>query len=163
MKRFIKILAISILLASCGTRKRVMQKSSIHLKAIEKKDLFRSDNINIKTNAFIIREADKVIYRPVDSEKPMIVDGRKSINTIIEKERTKEIDSSKTETEITSSHIDNSIIEIDKKEDNKTTTVDRDNSFGFWGWFWLFLAFGAVVLILMNRVRIFRFFKNLIS
>lgn len=161
MKLFIKILAISVLLVSCGTRKRVMQKSTSRLKVVERKDIVKNDNIKIETNAFIIREADKVIYRPVDSKKPMIVDGRESINTIIEKETTKEIDSTKIETEITSNRTDNSIIEIDKKEDNKTTTVDRDNSFGFWEWFWLFLAFGVVVLILINRFRIFRFFKNI--
>ncbi|WP_106793986.1 hypothetical protein [Aquimarina sp. Aq78] len=161
MKLFIKILAVSVLLVSCGTRKRVMQKSSSLVKAIEKKDIVKNDNINIETNAFIIREVNKVVYRPVDSEKPMIVDGQESINTIIEKETINEIDSTKTETEITSNHTDNSTIEIDKKEDEKTTTVDRDNSFGFWGWFWLFLAFGIVMILLINRIKIFRFFKKL--
>lgn len=160
MKNHKKILVIIFILCclGCGTRKRTMERTRVQISKIEKRDIVKNETQKIETNVFIIRETDKIIYRPVDVEKPMILEGKKFINTEIEKAIIKEIDSTKTKKEKVVKTSDDSIIEIDKKEDNKTVNVDRDNSFNFWDWIWLFLAASVVWVIYKNWRKIYTWF-----
>ncbi|WP_109852804.1 hypothetical protein [Aquimarina sp. AU58] len=135
-----------------------MERTRVQTLKIEKRDVVKNETEKIETNAFIIRETDKIIYRPVDIKKPMILDGKKFINTEIEKEAIKEIDSTKIKKEKVVETSDNSTIKTDKKEDNKTVNVDRDYSFNFWDWIWLFLAAAAVYYVFTKRKWIISWF-----
>ncbi|MDY8137549.1 hypothetical protein [Aquimarina sp. 2201CG5-10] len=131
-----------------------MSKQISHLQSIERKDVVKNDKIDIVANTFIVRETDRIIFKPIDHTQVMLVDGIESTNSVIIKELSKVTDSSKTVTVITSNHSDNSVIKKDEKKTTKTTTLDRDSSFGIWGWFWIILVCGTVLWIVKTRLKL---------
>ncbi|WP_139062437.1 hypothetical protein [Aquimarina megaterium] len=160
MKNYKIALVIVLLLCcmSCGTRKRTMQRTEVQTTKIEKRDIVKNETQQIETNAFIIRETDKIIYTPKDNSKPMKIGEKEYKNTKIEIVTTKEIDSTKTKEKKISNTSDKSKIKTDKKEDNKKVEVERDNSFNFWDWIWLFLAAGVVYYVFKKRKSIISWF-----
>lgn len=101
--RNIIILLLLVLLASCGTRKRDVQVSTI------KKDVLITKNNDISTNIITKNTSTSTTYTPIDPTKEMVLpDGRTSINTKIEEKSTQE---------------DNNVVNIDK-----STSEIKDNS-----------------------------------
>ena len=151
---------IILLICSCGTRKRVMQKTVTEIEASEKKDIKKEEVILTVSNTDIKTTEDNTTYTPVDNTKPMEVEGKKYYNVVIQKKKKTQIDSSKTVKKENRIEEDKTETKIEKKELQKNVDVDRDNSFSFWDWFWLLLAIAAVWLLYSNRLTILRFFKN---
>ncbi len=137
---------------SCGTRKRVLQKTNSDIIQIQNLDIVKTDDITLQTNIAVKKTSNSIRYKPVDNTKPIIIDNVKYTNTIVEIDLIQESDSTKILQRKQSEIIDRSTTNIDVKKSKKTTNVDRDNSFDFWDWFWLLLALAALFGI-YNRLK----------
>ncbi|TYP71475.1 hypothetical protein [Aquimarina intermedia] len=160
MKTRIIFLLIIFLICSCGTRKRVMQKTVTEIETSEKKDVKKEEVIITVSNTDIKTAEDNTTYTPVDNTKPMEVEGKKYYNVVIQKKKKTQTDSSKTVKKENRIEEDKTETDIKKKELKKDVAVDRDNSFSFWDWFWLLLAIAIVWLLYSNRFKILKLFKH---
>ncbi|WP_299431590.1 hypothetical protein [uncultured Aquimarina sp.] len=155
------LLSIALALCSCGTRKRVMEKTSTKVNTLEQKDIVAIKVNDITTDVQIIRTNDRVVYKAVDQTKPFFVEGKKYENVIIEKEFSKEVDSSQIKDNTRETKTDKSIQKTEIVQKEKKVAVERDNSFGFWDWFWLLLALIAVFFLVFRWNNIYAWIINL--
>ena len=146
---FCLVIALAMLLNSCGTRKVektiVKEETKIEQAATEKKDI----TSNKETDAIINDESNEIEVTPIDTSKVLIIGGktfknakvkitnRKSQSAIKIKETVKDL--SKKETKVV----------VDKKKDNKKIAIDRKSN-PLWNLLWLLipalLFFGYKIL-----------------
>ena len=145
MKKLITLLTI-ILLLSCGTKKKVVERSKEQSIEIVNKDVQRTQNNNITTNTIIEQNNLKTTVRPIDETKPSKYNDNEFQNAeiVIEKSEKKE----------QASTIDKSVTDLSDKSDyhNEQSNsalnkdIDIDRSWGVMDWLWLFVAVGIVLL-----------------
>lgn len=180
IKHLLYLLCVLFLCCSCGTRKRVMERSEEKVSLVHQKDIatLQANDIaaittnDISTDVHIIKTNEKVVFKAIDNSKPFYVGGKKYQNVVVEKKFTKEVDSSTITDQTISESINKTITEtkdtsVNKEERSskkKKVAVERDNSFGFWDWLWLLLAVVAVFFLVFKRKSIYgyllRMFKK---
>ena len=139
------ILAISFM-TSCGSKKVAVSKNEQETKTdsivTEKKD-----SISIQENNIIINEyINELEIIPIDTAKPLIIDGKKYFNAAIRVKKTNRQVVDTTKTTVVKS--ENKSVELKKEE--KVKQVDKKvekKSSTFW-WLWILLvvvAAGAVI------------------
>ena len=161
MKKFLVV--ILIILSSCGTRKRVLEKEQTIYSSVEQNDIVFSSDYNLKTQVYKVEQGFKKTYTAQDNSKPFKVNGQEYENVILVEESETIIDSTKVEESKKANLKDNSKKEIDLTKNKKNMTVDRDNRFGFWDWFWMLLAFAIVIFIMVKRNQIFEMVNRITS
>lgn len=149
---------VIFLLFGCGTRKRAMQKTVSELSVKEKKDVFKKEIIKTETNFAIIKKSNKLSYKPIDANKPMIINDQKYFNTEIESETKSEVDTTKSAETKEILDIDKTETDKDLKELNKQVNVERDFSLSFWDWFYLAASVAGLALLYFKRKKILSFF-----
>lgn len=135
MTNFWKISALVILLFSCNSKKRAMDKA-IHE---EKRNVSLYQQNDITTNAKVTRQANTITYTPINPDKPILVDGKEITNAkIVQKDETEFSETSQTDKSKT-----------DKSE--KTQTADKAKSVDVATKRspWLMWVMGGVVLIVV--------------
>lgn len=129
-----------ILLSSCASRKVTIDKVDTTIK-IDSVAEVKIDGTYVKENNVFIKESiSELEYKPLDTLKPMVIDGKEYINTIIKaKQSTKSIvDTTKTKV----------IVKVDKKValkkeiKNKVFKKDikKEVNYSAYIWFILFIA-----------------------
>jgi hypothetical protein len=87
-----------ILLSSCSSRKVVVNKIDNEVK-IDSVSTVKVDGTYTKeTNVFIKESISELEYKPLDSLKPMVIDGKEYINTVIKSKQSNKntVDTTKT-------------------------------------------------------------------
>lgn len=158
MKKIFIILLI--ILTSCGARKVDASKISINAK-LDSTVTIKVDGTYVQENNVVMEECiDEVEYAPADTSKPMIINGKKYINTIIKskKQKKKTTDNTKAIKKVSSVKKLNV-----KKEDNKKIAEKKiDRKQNYWNLLWFVLPF-IIILILYKYGRKFLPFAKIPS
>lgn len=152
MKALITLITI-ILLFSCGTKKKVVERSKEQSIEIANKDLQRTKTNNITTNTIKKQYTVKTTVKPLDESKPF-----KFNNNVYENA---EIVTEKSEKKEEISTIDKSATTLDDQSDyhneqsSNTTSkdIDIDRSWGIMDWLWLFVAVAIVLFVIRLYVK----------
>lgn len=145
--------ALLMLLLSCGTKKKVVERSKQHSVEIVNKDVQRSKTNNITTNTTIEQNDLKTTVRPIDDTKPSKYNNNEFQNAeiVIEKSEKKEqvsvVDKSITD------HRDLSTKKDEINTSSVKKNVDIDRSWGVFDWLWLFIAVGIVLFAIRLYIK----------
>ena len=97
MAKHLTLILLSFLLFSCASRKVMVTKTQVetHIDstAVEKKD-----SVSVQQNAISIKEdIDEVEIVPIDTAKPLVIDGKQYFNATVKLKKTRRhiVDSSK--------------------------------------------------------------------
>lgn len=146
MVRLLTLICLSIALFSCTSKKVAITKSVVETRTdsvvIEKKD-----SVAVQQNAISINESiDEFEIVPIDTAKPLVIDGKTYFNAAIRVKKTNRqvVDTTK----ITVVKSENKSVDVKKEEKVKQADkkVERKSS-TFW-WLWIVLvvvAAGAVI------------------
>lgn len=152
MKTIITLLAI-ILLLSCGSKKKVVERSKEQSIEIVNKDVQRSKTNNITTNTVIEQNDLKTTVRPIDESKPSKYNDNEFQNAEIVIEKSEKKQEGSTVDKSVTDLSDQSDYHNDKSSGKVSKDIDIDRSWGVMDWLWLFLAVAIVLLAVRLYVK----------
>lgn len=135
-KRLILIIS-SLLILSCASRKVAVVKEDTKI-TIDSVAVVKVDGTYVKENNVTVNETtEEIEYKPIDSLKPMVIDGKQYINTIIrsKKQKTFKLDKTKAEAKISSVKK----VNVQKQENKKTLNKKIDKKANYWNYLWLLI------------------------
>jgi len=156
VKRLILIISL-LLLVSCASRKVDVSKVSVETK-VDSSVSVKVDGTYVKQTNIIVEETtEELEYKPIDSLKPMVINGKEYINTVIKskKKKTKKVDNTKDTIKISSVKKLNVKREGDKKEFAKKV----DKKANYWMYLWFLLPIAIIWLLEKYGRRLFPFVK----
>jgi hypothetical protein len=146
MARLLTLVFLSLTLFSCATRKVAMTKSVVETKTdsvvVEKKD-----SVSIQQNAISIKESiDEFEIVPIDTAKPLIIEGKKYFNAAIRLKKTNRevVDTTK----IVVAKSEERTIEVKKEEEKKSVDKKVEKKSFTFIWLWILLIVAAAVAVL---------------
>ena len=147
------LFVLLMLMFSCGTKKKVVERSKEQSIEIVNKDVQRSKTNNITTNTVIEQNDLKTTVRPIDKSKPSKYNDNEFQNAeiIIEKSDKKEQASIIDKSTIDYKNLSTKRDEINASSVNKNVDIDR--SWNVLDWLWLFLAVGIVLFVIRLYVK----------
>jgi len=137
MGKYLALLLVSSLLFSCASRKVAVTKTQVetHIDstAVEKKD-----SVSVQQNAISIKEdIDEVEIVPIDTAKPLVIDGKQYFNATVRLKKTRRhiVDSSKSTISQSSENT------VSVKKDIKSKGFDKkiDKKANYFVFLWLLL------------------------
>ena len=139
MAKHLTLILLSFLLFSCAARKIAVTKTQVETKidstAVEKKD-----SVSVQQNAISIKEdIDEIEIVPIDTAKPLIIDGKQYFNATVRLKKTRRhvVDSSKS---TVSKSIENKIsVKKDIKAKGFDKKVDKKANYSMFLWIILIL------------------------
>ena len=149
MAKHLILILLSFLLFSCASRKVMVTKTQVetHIDstAVEKKD-----SVSVQQNAISIKEdIDEVEIVPIDTSKPLVIDGKQYFNATVRLKKTRRhvVDSTKT---TVAKSVENTIsVKKDIKAKGFEKKVDKKANILFYFWLllipiclWLIWRFG---------------------
>ena len=149
MVKHLTLILLSFLLFSCASRKVAVTKTQVetHIDstAVEKKD-----SVSVQQNAISIKEdIDEIEIVPIDTAKPLIIDGKQYFNATVRLKKTRRhvVDTSKV---TVSKSIENKVsVKKDIKAKGFEKKVDKKANYLFYIWLclipiclWLIWRFG---------------------
>lgn len=145
--------ALLVLMFSCGTKKKVVERLKEQSIEIVNKDIQRTQNNNITTNTIIEQNNLKTTVRPIDESKPSKYNDNEFQNAeiIIEKSDKKEQVSVVDKSTINQKDLLTKKDEINTSNVNKNVDIDR--SWSVLDWLWLFLAVAIVLLVIRLYIK----------
>lgn len=146
-KRLILIISV-LLLVSCASRKVAIVKEDAKT-TVDSSAVMKIDGTYVKENNTVTEECEEEIeYKPLDSLKPMVVDGKQYINTIIKLKKKKGIKVDKTKV----SNKVSSVKKLNVKREDKKSLVDKkvDKKANYFVYLWLLLI--PVIIYIYKRV-----------
>lgn len=155
MKKIFIILVL--LITSCASRKVDVSKSSIETK-VDSSVIVKIDGTYVKeANVAIVENYEELEYKPLDNLKPMVIDGKSYINTIVKskKKKTVKIDKTKEIAKVSS------VKKINvKKDDVKKGYVKKvDKKTNYYVLLWLLLPILIIWFLEKYSGKIFPFIK----
>lgn len=146
MARLLTLVFLSLTLFSCATRKVAMTKSVVETKTdsvvVEKKD-----SVSVQQNAISIKESiDEFEIVPIDTAKPLIIEGKKYFNAAIRLKKTNRevVDTTK----IVVAKREERTIEVKKEEEKKSVDKKVEKKSFTFIWLWILLIVSAAVAVL---------------
>jgi hypothetical protein len=146
MARLLTLVFLSLTLFSCATRKVAMTKSVVETKTdsvvVEKKD-----SVSVQQNAISIKESiDEFEIVPIDTAKPLIIEGKKYFNAAIRLKKTNRevVDTTK----IVVAKSEERTIEVKKEEEKKSVDKKVEKKSFTFIWLWILLIVAAAVAVL---------------
>ncbi len=146
MARLLTLIFLSLTLFSCATRKVAMTKSVVETKTdsvvVEKKD-----SVSVQQNAISIKESiDEFEIVPIDTAKPLIIEGKKYFNAAIRLKKTNRqvVDTTK----IVVAKSEERTIEVKKEETRKEVDKKVEKKSSTFIWLWILLIVAAAVAVL---------------
>jgi hypothetical protein len=131
-----RYLLILLLLTSCGTRKVNKSKEEIKQDKVETVQT----NVQVKENAAVkvIDSTDEISIEPIDSIKPMVIDGKSYLNVKIKHKKRKVntsivLDKTTSDTSVKKTVEKTEVVKDDKVIERKTSLVTQ-----LW-WLWLLI------------------------
>lgn len=156
VKHLILITSI-LLLVSCGARKVDVSKESLVAK-IDSSVVVKVDGTYVKDNNVFINESiEEVEYKPLDSLKPMVINGKQYINTVIKSKIQKNIKLNKTKETTKISSVKK--LNVKKEEKKKVFNKKVDKKTNYWMYLWFLLP--IIIIWVLDRYGkiIFPFIK----
>lgn len=147
MIRFLNIIILVLLVSSCGTKKKVVERSTESSVAIESKALETKTENDITSNVTFIHEGSKLTIKPSDPNKPSMYRDIEFQNAeIIKSDVNQSLQIE--EKDLTKNYLTN-FVKSEKAETKKTVNknIDVDRSFNVFDWLWLFLAIAIVLFV----------------
>jgi hypothetical protein len=142
MAKHLTLILLSFLLFSCASRKVAVTKTQVETKidstAVEKKD-----SVSVQQNAISIKEdIDEVEIVPIDTAKPLIIDGKQYFNTKVRLKKTRRhiVDSSKS----TVSKSIEKTVSVKKEVKEKIFDKKVEKKASYFGVLWLILVLVAL-------------------
>jgi hypothetical protein len=142
MAKHLTLILLSFLLFSCASRKVLVNKTQVetHIDstAVEKKD-----SVSVQQNAISIKEnIDEVEIVPIDTAKPLIIDGKQYFNATVRLKKTRRhiVDSSKS----TVSKSIEKTVSVKKEVKEKIFEKKVDKKASYFGFLWLILVLVAL-------------------
>ena len=142
MAKHLTLILLSFLLFSCASRKVAVTKTQVetHIDstAVEKKD-----SVSVEQNAISIKEdVDEVEIVPIDTAKPLIIDGKQYFNATVRLKKTRRhtVDSSKSTVSFSSEKTVSVKKEVKEKVFDKKVEKKANH---FW-FLWLLLVLVAL-------------------
>jgi thymidine kinase len=138
MAKHLTLILLSFLLFSCASRKVLVNKTQVETKidsiAVEKKD-----SVSVQQNAISIKEdTDEVEIVPIDTAKPLIIDGKQYFNATVRLKKTRRhvVDTSK----VTVSLSSEKKVSVKKEVKEKIFEKKVDKKANYFGFLWLILV-----------------------
>lgn len=146
MWRYFTVILASLLLLSCATRKVAVSKIKEEVK-VDSVVVEKKDSVAVQQNAISIKEViDEIEIVPIDTAKPLVVDGKEYFNATIRFRKTdrKVVDSTKVVvTETAQKSVE---VKREEKKDNVDRKVEKKSSTFFWLWILLIAAAAFAVI-----------------
>lgn len=155
MKKIFIILVL--LITSCASRKVDVSKLSVETK-VDSSVVIKVDGTYVKENNVATEDSEEEIeYKPLDTLKPMVIDGKQYINTIIKLKKKKGIKIDKTKVISKVSSIKKLNV---KKEDSKNSINKKiDKKANYWMYLWFLIPIIIIVILERYGKRIFPFIR----
>jgi len=134
------LFVLLLLLSSCATRKVVKEEVKIDKVEVVQNNIQTKENIDIK----IVDSISEICIEPIDTIKPMIIDGKTYVNAKIRYKKQKvntSIVSNKTTSDLSTKKITEKVA-VFKKD------TERESIFNWW---WLVLI--TVIIIIIYKVK----------
>lgn len=151
------VIPLLLVLFSCGVRKVELNKESIKVKTDSVAVTVVDGTYVDKTNIQVEEKAEEIEYKPADSLKPMVINGKQYINTIIRIKRNnkKLLDTSKVESTLKINKKVN--VKKDNKKDVKVKNTEKKPNY----WMYLWFLIPVVIIMVLEKYgkRLFPFIR----
>lgn len=159
MKKIIFIIAI--LLASCSSRKVLVDKTDIKKDSIAETKVVvtKIDTVNKTDSTKVIIDTDssEIVITPIDSSKTIIVDGKSYKNVVLKIKKNKSNTLyTNNKKEVNIKRIDSTAVSKVKTKEHqveKTKIIDKEQN--YWSLFWWILLILIIYLLWRNKSRLF--------
>ena len=139
MAKHLILILLSFLLFSCASRKVAVTKTQVETH-IDSTVVEKKDSVSVQQNAISIKEdIDEIEIVPIDTAKPLIIDGKQYFNATVRLKKTRRhvVDSSKS---TVSKSIENKIsVKKDIKAKGFEKKVDKKANYSIFLWIILIL------------------------
>ena len=139
MAKHLILILLSFLLFSCASRKVAVTKTQVETH-IDSTVVEKKDSVSVQQNAISIKEdIDEIEIVPIDTAKPLIIDGKQYFNATVRLKKTRRhvVDSSKS---TVSKSIENKIsVKKDIKAKGFEKKVDKKANYSMFLWIILIL------------------------
>jgi hypothetical protein len=155
-KRLILIISL-LLLVSCASRKVDVSKIAIETK-VDSSVVVKVDGTYVKqANVATVETEEELEYKPIDSLKPMVIDGKSYTNTIIKSKKKKTVKIDKTKDIAKVSSVKKLNV---KREGSKKVFVKKvDKKANYWMYLWFLLPVVLIWLLERYGKYLFPFLK----
>jgi hypothetical protein len=155
MKKIFIILLV--VLASCASRKVDVSKTSAEIK-VDSSVVTKVDGTYVKdNNVFAEETVDEVEYKPLDSLKPMVINGKSYTNTVIKskKKRSVKIDKTKAIAKVSS------VKKLNVKREEKKKSFDKHikKETNYWMYLWFLIPVIVIWVLEKYGKTMFPFLK----
>lgn len=157
MAKQVTLIFSLLLLISCASRKVDVSKESIQSK-VDSSVVVKVDGTYVKENNVITDETDEEIeYKPIDSLKPMILNGKQYVNVVIKskKKKSSKIDKTKDIAKVSSIKK----LNVKKAEAKKVFNKKIDKKTNYWMYLWFLLPVLIIWLLEKYGKVMFPFLK----
>ena len=139
MAKHLILILLSFLLFSCASRKVMVTKTQVETH-IDSTVVEKKDSVSVQQNAISIKEdIDEVEIVPIDTAKPLVIDGKQYFNATVRLKKTRRhiVDSSKS---TVSKSIENTVsVKKDIKAKGFEKKVDKKANYSMFLWLILIL------------------------
>jgi hypothetical protein len=142
MVKHLTLILLSFLLFSCASRKVLVNKTQVETH-IDSVSVERKDSVVVQQNAIIVKEdTDEVEIVPIDTAKPLIIDGKQYFNATVRLKKTRRhvVDTSK----VTVSKSEEKKVSVKKEVKEKIFEKKVDKKASYFGFLWLLLVLVAL-------------------
>lgn len=156
MKKTVVIL-LSLFLINCASRKVDVSKTSVETK-VDSSVVTKVDGTYVKDNNIFTEETvDEVEYKPLDSLKPMVINGKSYTNTIIKSKKKHSVKTDKTKAIAKVS----SAKKLNVKREGKKKSFDKHikKETNYWMYLWFLIPIIIIWLLEKYGKTMFPFLK----
>ena len=155
-KRLILIISL-LLLVSCASRKVTIVKEDTKI-TIDSVAIVKVDGTYVQENNVVTEDCEEEIeYKPLDTLKPMIVDGKQYINTVIKLKKKKGIKIDKTKVTKKVSSVKK--LNVKREESKKVVNKKVDKKANYWMYLWFLIPIVIIVILERYGKRFFPFIR----
>lgn len=155
MKKIFIILVL--LITSCASRKVDVSKLTIETK-VDSSVVIKVDGTYVKENNVVTDNSEEEIeYKPLDTLKPMVIDGKQYLNTIIRLKKKKGIKIDKTKLISKVSSIKK--LNVKKEDSKKAVNKKVDKKANYWMYLWFLIPIVIIVILERYGKRILPFIR----
>ena len=155
-KRLILIISL-LLLVSCASRKVAIVKEDTKI-TMDSVAIVKVDGIYVQENNVVTEDCEEEIeYKPLDTLKPMIIDGKQYINTVIKLKKRKGIKIDKTKATKKVSSVKK--LNVKREESKKVINKKVDKKANYWMYLWFLIPIVIIVILERYSKRIFPFIR----
>jgi hypothetical protein len=145
-KRLILIFSL-LLLVSCAARKVDVSKVNIDTK-VDSSLVIKIDSTYVKDSNIITNETiDEVEYKPLDSLKPMVINGKSYTNTVIKSKKKHSVKTDKTKAITKVSSVKK--LNVKRAESKKVFVKNIDKKPNYWMYLWFLIP--VIVIWLLEK------------